>query len=205
MAKAGLGPRQYRSVIPPETFERIDKLASIAADRLNAARERRYAMVGTPAEIGARAAQRDAATALAYGSGLPFGDEYSQATFLEGGGGGAGGYSASDPYSQLREQTQRMAQFAQADAARKEAEALVEPAPIEAPPIFEGYETPRVSRSKVKPWRPKGDGRDGRDGRRGRRRRQGDRDERRAGRRERNRGFTRMSEQGRIPNDPIFS
>ena len=202
MAKAGLGPRQYRSVIPPETFKRIDKLASIAADRLNAARERRYAMVGTPAEIGARAAQRDAATALAYGSGLPFGDEYSQATFLEGGGGGAGGYSASDPYSQLREQTQRMAQFAQADAARKEAEALVEPAPIEAPPIFEGYKTPRVSRSKVKPWRPKGegrDGRDGRDGRQGRRRRQGDRDERRARRRE------RMSEQSRIPNDPLFS
>jgi hypothetical protein len=55
-------------------------------------------MVGTPAEIGARVAGRDAATQAAYASALPAGDEYSPGAFLANAPGGG----ASDPYAQIR-------------------------------------------------------------------------------------------------------
>lgn len=162
-------------------------------DRLNEARNLRFQMVGTPAEIGARVAGRDAATQAAYASALPAGDQYSPGAFLANAP--AGG--ASDPYAQIRAQTQNLYAQALADAATKQAEAAVEPEPIPYSPVSEyfasgKYETPRVTESKVKPWRSKRDrdgvdgkdGRDGRDARRRRRRRQGDRE----GRQRRNRG-----------------
>ena len=198
MEKAGLGPKQFRSVIPPSAFERIDKYSQFLTDRLNQARADRYAMVGTPAEIGARVAGREAATQAAYASALPAGDQYSPGSFLANAP--AGG--ASDPYAQIRAQTQNLYAQALADAAAKQAEAEVEPEPIPSIDLFEGYKTPRVTESKVKPYKPKRDrdkrdGRDGRDERRRRRRaRQGDRSMRQRRNRERRQTFTDLPTQG---------
>ena len=168
--KAGLGPKQFRSVIPPSAFERLDRYSNFLTDRLNQARADRFSMVGTPAEIGARVAGRDAATQAAYASALPAGDEYSPGAFLANAPGGG----ASDPYAQIRAQTQNLYAQAIADAAAKQAEAAVEPDPIPSIDLFKGYETPRVTESKVKPWRSERAGR-----RRRRERRQERREERR--------------------------
>ena len=188
MAKAGLGPRQFRSVIPKESFERLSKYNAYLADRLNEARSQRYSMVGTPAEIGARVSQRDALTAQAYGAGLPFGDEYSKATFLGAGGtSGAGGYSAADPYSQLRQQTQRIADIAQADAAIKTAEAAVEPPLIKASGVFEDYKTPKVEERVIDTVR-----------RRRKRKRREEKEERREARRQKRQERKQRREDRRI-------
>ena len=159
--KAGLGPKQFRSVIPPSAFERLDRYSNFLTKRLNQARADRFSMVGTPAEIGARVAGRDAATQAAYASALPAGDEYSPGAFLANAPGGG----ASDPYAQIRAQTQNLYAQAITDAAAKQAEAAVEPDPIPRNELFEGYKTPRVTESKVKP------GRSGKDRRRRRRER----------------------------------
>jgi hypothetical protein len=161
MEKAGLGPKQFRSVIPPSAFKRLDRYSNFLTDRLNQARADRFSMVGTPAEIGARVAGRDAATQAAYASALPAGDEYSPGAFLANAPGGG----ASDPYAQIRDQTQNLYAQAIADAAAKQAEAAVEPDPIPRNKLFKGYKTPRVTESKVKP------GRSGKDRRRRRRER----------------------------------
>jgi len=194
MEKAGLGPKQFRSVIPPSAFKRIDKYSRFLTDRLNQARAERYAMVGTPAEIGARVAGREAATQAAYASALPAGDQYSPGSFLANAPAGV----ASDPYAQVRSQTQNLYAQALADAAAKQAEAEVEPEPIPSIDLFKGYKTPRVTESKVKPFKP-GGGRDGRDARRRRRRRrerQGDRNMRQRRNRERRQTFIDSPTQG---------
>lgn len=170
--KAGLGPKQFRSVIPPSAFQRMGEYGQYLTDRLNQAREARFQMVGTPAEIGARVAGRDAATQAAYASALPAGDQYSPGSFLTDAPGG----DASDPYAQIREQTQNLYAQALADAAAKQAEAAVEPDPIPYSPVSEyfasgKYETPRVTESRVKPWRSARDERRGERNRRKRRRR----------------------------------
>ena len=164
--KAGLGPKQFRSVIPPSAFERLDRYSNFLTKRLNQARADRFSMVGTPAEIGARVAGRDAATQAAYASALPAGDEYSPGAFLANAPGGG----ASDPYAQIRAQTQNLYAQAIADAAAKQAEAAVEPDPIPSIDLFKRYKTPRVTESKVRPLRSERAGR--------RRRREGRRDRR---------------------------
>ena len=136
MEKAGLGPQRFRSVIPEESYERINKYNQYLAERLNDARQRTYAMVGTPAEIGARAAGRESLTNLAYGSSLPLGDEYSKSTFLGGGGTGTpSSFSSGDPYSEVRARSKALADLVWQDAARKQAEAAVEPPPVTAPDL----------------------------------------------------------------------
>lgn len=136
MEKAGLGPQRFRSVIPEESYERINKYNQYLAERLNDARQRMYARVGTPAEIGARAAGRESLTNLAYGSSLPLGDEYSKSTFLGGGGTGTpSSFSSGDPYSEIRARSQALSDLAWQDAARKQAEAAVEPPPVTAPDL----------------------------------------------------------------------
>ena len=173
--KAGLGPKQFRSVIPPAAFERLDRYSNFLTKRLNQARADRFAMVGTPAEIGARVAGRDAATQAAYASALPAGDEYSPGAFLANAPGGG----ASDPYAQIRAQTQNLYAQAITDAAAKQAEAAVEPDPIPRNKLFEDYKTPRVKESKVRPFQPERAER--------RRRREGRRDRREERHRERRR------------------
>ena len=136
MEKAGLGSQRFRSVIPEESYERINKYNQYLAERLNDARQRMYARVGTPAEIGARAAGRESLTNLAYGSSLPLGDEYSKSTFLGGGGTGTpSSFSSGDPYSEVRARSKALADLVWQDAARKQAEAAVEPPPVTAPDL----------------------------------------------------------------------
>ncbi len=163
--EAGLEPKQFRSVIPPAYFERRTEYANYLRDRLNEARANRFSMVGTPAEIGARDAGRRAATQAAYASSLPAGDQYSPGAFLANAPAG----DATDPYAQLRAQTQNLYAQALADAEAKRAEAAVEPSPIPDIDLFEGYKTPRVTESRVKPWK-KGQNRGGGGGFRRRRR-----------------------------------
>ena len=138
MEKAGLGPQRFLSIVPEESHERIKKYNQYLAGRINDARQRTYAMVGTPAEIGARAAGRESLTNLAYGASLPLGDEYSKSTFL-GGGGGTGtpsSFSSGDPYREIRARSKDLAHLAwQQDAAQKRAEAAVEPPPVTAPDL----------------------------------------------------------------------
>jgi hypothetical protein len=71
-------PTFYKSVIPLESFEDVAEAKKRAEQETAKIQSQRYQEVGTPAEIGARAAGRRATEAAAYLASLPVVDKYVQ-------------------------------------------------------------------------------------------------------------------------------
>ena len=71
-------PTFYKSVIPLESFEDVAEVKKRAEQETAKIQGQRYQEVGTPAELGARAAGRRATEAASYLASLPVVDKYLQ-------------------------------------------------------------------------------------------------------------------------------
>lgn len=87
-------PTLYQSVIPFSDIEAAGKTFLEYKKNLEAARQESFAQLGTPAQMGARVAERNLQSAASYLSSIPTGDKYSQAT--------GSGASGKDPFAAAR-------------------------------------------------------------------------------------------------------
>lgn len=82
---APTAPTLYQSVVPLESYQDLAEQRGRILRETGKLQEQRYQEVGTPAQIGARAAGRDVQSAASYLSSLPGGDRYlAQTTGLTG-------------------------------------------------------------------------------------------------------------------------
>lgn len=73
-------PKFFKSVVPLESYQMMADVMRRTQEETNKLKEQRYSEVGTPAELGARAAGRRAQEAASYLSSIPFGDKYLRET-----------------------------------------------------------------------------------------------------------------------------
>lgn len=77
---APTAPTTYRSVVPLESYEQAADYLKRLTEKTQDIEERTFQQVGTPAEIGARQAQRRVQEQAAYLASVPSGDKYLEET-----------------------------------------------------------------------------------------------------------------------------
>lgn len=77
---APTAPTTYRSVVPLESYKQTADYLKRLTEKTQDIEERTQQQVGTPAEIGARMAQRRVQEQAAYLSAVPTGDKYLEET-----------------------------------------------------------------------------------------------------------------------------